>query len=364
MSLLPPLSFPPPLSTSMTAGRPTSKSVLEGILADPNYRPAVLIRALLSVNDLLNVRLMSTCMAKWVDEDNHRTFAALYVSPIYSQPTHRQAQAALNDIAKHCIELVVRVTERPDAPMVELRKSSDWAYILRLVCNLTTLTVSAPNSSGGATMASIWIALGKAPMPVFHTLRLRPVHALSMHEFRMDSFSPVPICGSLPKLPLWKVKYLEIQLIRPSPGLTELQQQEVAKALHDYLACFSHGLLELRFNWINRIGENPLTLEHKVYEWVLLEKVWLGNIDVTGSEIARTSRRAPWLCKIMSTSTRGIGGRNALAEFNEAAGWRVIEVDGDRVVGGEVIRGQKRAEEEEQEQYPGAIDIPKPQRRT
>lgn len=111
------------------------------------------------------------------------------------------------------------------------------------------------------SLVSIRQALESGSNPALTTVRLCPIHAIGVLHLRWAGGAAYGNASWSAGL-LWRrLTRLEICLANPAGLLAKDQQKMFVKALHDYLASFSHSLEELHFQWTGHTGPNPLLLE-------------------------------------------------------------------------------------------------------
>ncbi|OCL07348.1 hypothetical protein AOQ84DRAFT_60580 [Glonium stellatum] len=357
---------------------------------DPNL-PSKILKSLMSPADFVQLRVVSKAFNEWVPYNNAlkvEMFKTLYVTSVHKVTDRESSLAALRKIGKFCEHLTIQMkedrttsttdggrlraqtlaapiqqpynwsratdlgTSAPSASYTHAEYGSDWALILKELGNVNTITISAKGehkwnhfTQFEATLISIRLAIEKANLPSFHTIRLAPIHAYDILYCRLEGPG---VYGeeSFMSGRIWtRVDTLEVQIHYPFNDLSASEAKTFIKILHSWLRSFSPRLRVLKFNWVGRYNHdadseydrryNPLLLD-MVYPkkefsappifWSNLEELWLGNVkpfDVDLMELMKS--RSPTLRKfnILHDLTR-YDDSDMIIDFDDAALWKTL----------------------------------------
>ena len=243
-------------------------------------------------------------------------------------------------------------TSAPSASYLHADYGSDWALILKELRNVNTITISAKGehkwnhfTQFEATLISIRLAIEKADLPSFHTIRLSPIHAYDILYCRWEG-SGIFGGASFMNDCIWtRLDTLEVQIYYPFNDLSAPEAKTFVKILHSWLKSFGTSLRVLKFNWVGGYNPNadpdydrrynPLLLD-MVYPrkefsappifWENLKELWLGNVKPFDVDLMSLMKsRSPSLQKfnVLHDLTR-YDDADMIIDFNNVSLWETL----------------------------------------
>lgn len=191
-----------------------------------------------------------------------------------------------------------------------------WEYVFKYFKNLDTLTLRVLGNPAWPgyteieeTLIMLRYCLERSCPPALRHIEVTPVHAFGILHLRwagFGAFREVPTTG----MQLWEnITSLTLHIRNPLisnliptdsktshsiPPITTDQYTLFLTCLNSYLRSFSRTLRKLNFVWMDLTGPSPLLLRpDDVFEYILLEELWLGNISEPNQAVPLIPEFAP-----------------------------------------------------------------------
>ena len=188
--------------------------------------------------------------------------------PNQSHPSFHVRDKRLKEQAQRDVHSLggPKQASRPPSPSSPFTECSDWPSVFRETPKIETLKILSRNKDGTLSTPApealiAWrMAFDTANLSRIYCLRIDalPVsHLLQLRWSGMEAFGK----ASWQAQRTWsKIKLLDVTISDPPKNAQPRIMRQHMKVLYSWLSSFADSLEELRFEWRERRGPNPMTL--------------------------------------------------------------------------------------------------------